>query len=114
MLNLTKLSHESLSRRPSHQHTHTHTHTLPYTLTDVGHLGYGGSERAVGEGRCVVVHILNLDDELGLGLHGVVRDAVDGSSVEDVVVLLLTVQALGGVNVSCRLINGEDGASAFS
>lgn len=96
----------SPSRIPFLQNTHT--------LTDVSHLGHRGSEGAIGEGRGIVVHILNLDDELRLGLHSVMRDAVDGTCMENIAVLLLTVQALGGMNVSGRLINGEDGASSFS
>lgn len=69
-------------------------------VTDVCHLGHPGDVGVFGEARLIVVDVVNLDDEVGPALQGLVGETVDGLGVEHVVGLLLAVQTLGGVDVA--------------
>lgn len=66
------------------------------------------------EAGLAVVDVLNLDDELRLGLQQAVGGAVPGLSPQRVEGLLLPVQALHGVDVARQLIDQEDGPSALA
>lgn len=61
-----------------------------------------------------VVDVLHLDDELWLRFQGVVGQTVPRLSPKRVKCLLFSVQSLGGVDVSCQLIDDEDGTNPFS
>lgn len=83
----------------------------------VTYLGHFGDRCLVGpiqEPWLVVVDVLDLDDELGLGLQGSVRQAVAGLCSEDVLGLHLPIQPLDGVNVPRAVVDGEGGACAFT
>ena len=83
-------------------------------LTDLGHLRYGGLVGPIQEAWLVVIDVLDLDDELGLGLQGPVRQPVASLGAEHVLGLDLTVQALDGVDVPCAVVDGERGARPFA
>lgn len=83
-------------------------------LTYVGHLGHRGHVRLVGEDWWVVVDVLHPDDELGGRFQGTARLPVSGGGHQAVLVLLLTVQGLGHVDVTCVAVDDEDGADAFA
>lgn len=83
-------------------------------LTHRRHLGNSGCVRAIQESGLVVVDVLNLDDELRLGLHGLVGEPVQCLGSQCVVRLLLTIQPLGGMNVPSVLINNENGTCPFA
>lgn len=70
--------------------------------------------RPVREPGLVVVDILDLDDELGLGLQRPVCQPVSGLSSEDVLGLDLAVQPLDGVDVARAVVDGEGGTGAFA
>lgn len=89
-------------------------HQKKEDLTNLGHLGHGGDVGPVQEPGLVVVDVLDLDDELGLGLQWAVRLPVAGLGSQDVLRLDLTVQPLDGVNVACAVVDGEGGAGALA
>lgn len=60
-------------------------------LTDVCHLRHGGWKRAFWEFGGIVVHILDLDDEFRLWFYGSFGESVDGTSMKDIMALLLSV-----------------------
>lgn len=53
-------------------------------LTYFGHFGYSGVVGPIQEPRLVVIDVLDLDDELGLGLQRPVRQPVAGLGPQDV------------------------------
>lgn len=56
---------------------------LPF-LTYIGHFGYSGAIGPIQESRLVVVDVLDLDDELGLGLQRPVGQPVAGLGPQDI------------------------------
>lgn len=82
--------------------------------TYLGHLRHRRSIGSVQELGFVVVDVLDLDDELGLGFQRPVGEAVAGLSSQHVLSLDLTVQPLDGVDVARAVIDGEGGAGAFA
>lgn len=85
-----------------------------FRLTYRRPLSHPGSVRPLQELGLVVIDVLDFDDELGLGFDRQVGLAVSSLSFEGVVRLLFPVQPLGGVNVPCVLIDGEDGHRSFT
>lgn len=83
-------------------------------LTHWRHFGHLCLVRSVWKLRLVVVDVLDLDDELGLGFDGQVGGAVAGLSAERVVGLLFAVQPLGGVDVARVLVDCENGGGSFT
>lgn len=83
-------------------------------LTCLRHFWDGGPVGSVQEPGLVVVDVLDLDDELGLGLQGPVSQAVPGLSAEHVLGLHLPVQPLDGVDVARGVVDGEGGAGALA
>lgn len=83
-------------------------------LTCRGPLSHPGHVRSIQELGLVVVDVLDLDDELGLGFERQVGVSVSSLSSQCVVRLLFPIQAFGGVYVSGVLINGEDGHCSFA
>lgn len=79
-------------------------------LTYVGHLGHRCLVGTIWKLRLVVVDVLDLHDELGLGLQGPVRQAVACLRAEHVLGLHLAVQPLDGVDVPGAVVDGEGGA----
>ena len=60
------------------------------------------------------IYVLNLDDELGLGFHGLVGEPVQRLGSKRVVGLLLAIQPLGSMNIPSVLINNENGTCPFA
>lgn len=88
--------------------------TLPLSRpTDGGQLRHAADVGPLQEARLAVVDVLHLDDELRLGLQQLVRLPVPGLRPQRVEGFLLPVQALGGVDVTCDLIDEEDGPCAL-
>lgn len=83
-------------------------------LTHRRHFGNPGGVRAVQELGLIVVDVLDLDDELGLGLHGLIGEPVQRLGPERVVGLLLAIQPLGGMNIPRVLIDNENGTGPFA
>lgn len=83
-------------------------------LTHRRHFGNPGGVGTVQEFGFVVVDVLDLDDELGLGLHGLVGEPVQRLGAQRVVGLLLAVQPLGGMNVASVLVDNENGTCPFA
>lgn len=81
--------------------------------TYVGHLRYSGAVGPVLEYRRVVVDVLHANDERGRGLQGTARLTVSRRGNKSILVLLLTVQRLGYMNVARAAVNHEDGAGPF-
>lgn len=59
--------------------------------------------------RLTVVDVLHFDDELRLGLQQTVGGSIPGLGPQCVEGLLLPVQALCGMDVTCQLVDQEDG-----
>lgn len=66
------------------------------------------------EAGLAVVDVLHLDDELRLGLQQAVGGAVPSLGPQRIEGFLLTVQPLHGMDVTCQLIDQEDGACALT
>lgn len=81
--------------------------------TDGGQLRHAADVGPLQEAWLAVVDVLHLDDELRLGLQQLVRLPVPGLRPQRVEGFLLPVQALGGVDVTCDLIDEEDGPCAL-
>lgn len=86
----------------------------PCRLTYFGHFGHRRLVRSVQKLRLVVVDVLDLYDELGLGLQRPVGQAVAGLGAEGVLGLHLPVQPLDGVDVARAVVDGEGGAGALA
>lgn len=61
-----------------------------------------------------VVDVLHFDDELRLGLQQTVGGSIPGLGPERVEGFLFSVQAFRGVDVTCQLVNQEDGPCTFA
>lgn len=83
-------------------------------LTHRWHFGNPCRVRAIQEFGFVVVDVLNLDDELGLGFHRLVGEPVQRLGSKRVVGLLLAIQPLGSMNIPSVLINNENGTCPFA
>lgn len=83
-------------------------------LTHWRHFGDPRRVRTIQEFGFVVIDILNLDDELGLGLYRLVGEPVQRLGAERVVGLFLPVQPLGSMNIPSVLINNENGTCPFA
>lgn len=89
-------------------------HQKKQNLTYLGHLRHSGEVGPVQKPGLIVVDVLDLDNELGLGLQWPVRLPVAGLGSEDVLRLNFAVQPLDGVDVACAVINGEGGSGALA
>lgn len=85
-----------------------------YTRTYFGHFRHRRLVGSVQKPRLVVVDVLDLDDELGLGLQRPVCQAVTGLGTEDILGFHLPVQPLNGMDVPRAVVNGEGGARALT
>lgn len=83
-------------------------------LTDIGPLRHTADVHLLAELRLVVIDVVELDDELGLGLQSAARLFAHHRGSEDVQSLLLAVQAASGVQVAIILVDDKDGAGAFA
>lgn len=93
---------------------HKHVRLLRPPLTYLGHFGHSCVVGPVQKPGLVVVDVLDLHDELRLGLQRHVRPAVAGLCAENVLGLYLPVQPLDGVDVPRAVVDGEGGAGAFA
>lgn len=93
---------------------HRHVRLLLPLLTYFGHFGHSCLVGPVQKPGLVVVDILDLYDELGLGLQRPVRQAVPGLGTENVLGLYLPVEPLDGVDVPRAVVDGEGGAGALA
>lgn len=66
--------------------------------------------RAFGELWCIVIYVLDFDDELSHGLQKLACNTISDFGGQCVFSLLLAVQPLHRVDVTCLLIDGKDGA----
>lgn len=89
-------------------------HQKKQNLTYLRHLRHSGEVGPVQEPGLVVIDVLDLDNELGLGLQWPVCLPVAGLGSEDVLRLNLAVQPLDGMDVACAVINGEGGSGALT
>lgn len=80
----------------------------PGSLTYICHLRHRGAVGAFIKERRVVIDVLNPNYELRRGLQGAVCLPVGGRGDETVLVLLLTVQRLGDVDVARLLVDHKD------
>lgn len=85
-----------------------------FRLTYRRPFSHHGSVRSVQELGLIVIDVLDFDDEPGLRFDWQVCFSVSSLSSQGVVCLLFSVQPLGGVNVSCVLIDSEDGRRSFT
>lgn len=85
-----------------------------FRLTYRRPLSHPSGIRSLQELGLVVVDVLYFDDELGLGLDQLVGPSISSLSSKGVIRLLFPVQPLGGVNVSCILIDAEYGHRTFT
>lgn len=69
---------------------------------------------ALDELRRVVIYVLDFDDELGRWLQGLISFGINDLGRQRVLSLFLTVQSLHSVNVSCQLVDCEDGACTLT
>lgn len=79
-----------------------------------GELGHTANVGAVQEAGLAVVDVLHLDDELRLRLQQAVGGTVPSLGSQRIEGFLLTVQPLHGMDVTCQLIDQEDGAGALA
>lgn len=82
--------------------------------TYVGHLWNHGNVGFMGEDRWVVIDVLDSNDELRGGLQGSAALAVGSCCNETILVLLLSVQRLGDVDVSRVAVNNKHRSHTFS
>lgn len=82
--------------------------------TYVGHLRQHGNIRFIGEDGRVVIDVLHSDDELRGRLQGSASLTVCSRCDETVLVLLLTVQRLGDMYVTCVAINNKHRSHSLS
>ena len=78
------------------------------------HLGDAADVGLLLEHRGVVVDVLDLDDELGLGLHRLLGAPVDGLRLEHVEGLLLAVQLAAGAYLARVLVDLKGVAGALA
>ena len=83
-------------------------------LTYWRHLRDTGRIRSFQEPGLVIVNVLDLDYELWLGLQRPAGEQVHGLGAQCVERLHLSVQALQGVDVPRRLVDGENGAGSLA
>ena len=84
------------------------------SLTHFGHLRHGSQERVSFELGLVVVDVVNLDGEVGPVFQGLAGPPVHSLGAQNVVGLLLTVQALLGVDVARCLVDLEHHAGSIA
>lgn len=77
-------------------------------------LSHLGSVWSIQELGLIVIDVLDLDDELGLGFQRQVGDSISSLSSQGVVGLLFPIQPFDGMYVSCVLIDGEEGPRAVA
>lgn len=83
-------------------------------LTNIGPLWYTACVNFFAELRLVIVDIMEFDGKLSLWLQLLTCLLVDNCGFEDVKRLLLTIQALDGMQVTIILINDKDAAGTVT
>lgn len=83
-------------------------------LTDFWPLRDRRDERAIREFGRIVIDVLHFNNELRLWFQGLVGVQINGLSMKYIMRLFLTVQTLGGMDISGYLIDNKDSSCSFS